>query len=82
MEQKIATAKPNEKYVHYINLKRITIEAWRINNQIRFYEISNNYKRSLNQQLVKSLFPVGKRTTDQPFRKKENLLFYNVLYKK
>lgn len=75
--QILATAIGNKKYRWHRNIN-FTIQARLVNNQVRYYEITDNYESCLSEQLVKSLFPNG-MIKDRPFLVKENQDFYAVL---
>lgn len=89
MKKVIATAKPNPLYRHFNNLRNVTIEAVRINNQIRYYSIEKikNGKRirirtkCLQLSTVKSFFADKRFLKDRPFQEAGNEDFYAVLYR-
>lgn len=85
MKKVIAIAKPNPLYRHFNNLKNVTIEAVRINNQVRYYAIEKIKKRTrtkcLQLKAVKEFFADRRLLKDRPFQEAGNEDFYAVLFR-
>jgi len=81
----LAKAYPNPLYINHNNLKDVVLEARLVNDQVRFYEThpeTTNKEICLSEKVVRSLFPLGKSKTDQPFLKHINKEFWAVLYRR
>lgn len=80
----LAVAKPNKLYEHSNNFKNSVIQAiyHEESQQVGFHETYNGHLHILNEDLVKSLFPIGHPVKEQPFLFKENREFCYVLFRR
>lgn len=75
----LAAARPNEQYIYSSNFAGVTLEARRVNDQVRFYEMNNGHEHSLSEEIVKHMFKPNYPIKEQPFRVNENMEFWAVL---
>jgi len=82
MRNILATARPNKDYRWIKCLQEYILEARRSGDQIRYYTVANGQEKCLTKETILSLFSLGSRVKDQPFRATENKEFYKLLKSK
>ena len=78
----IITAKPNPQYRWYDNLRNTSFFAEVANGRkVTFHLVEDGNPRQVSQEFVREFFPEEKRLKFRPFTKKNNRMFYAILYR-
>lgn len=78
----IAKAKPNKKYRWYQNICDIILEARSNGAKTFFYSIEQEKEVRISEDVIKDFFREDRLIKDRPFLRKENSVFYGILFRK
>jgi hypothetical protein len=77
----LAKAKPNKKYRWYQNICDIILEARSSGTKVFFYSREPKKEVRICESIIKDFFREDRQLKDRPFLRKENPVFYGILFR-